>query len=328
MKRLTVIILGIFVLFTGCEEYDPREPGLLVPMTVDEDSSIPSISVNNTMLHAESFGNPDDPMIVVLHGGPGSDYRYLLNCKEFSDYGYHVVFYDQRGSGLSKRENKSAYSLQIMLDDLSAVIEFYRSSPEQKITLLGHSWGAMLATAYINQFPNAIDGAILCEPGGFVWKDIKDYVSRVRGFGITSEILNDATYLDQFITGKETDHEKLDYKFGLSTVTDGSEDNPVGDIDDVPFWRLGAIVNRAMFEIGERVKPDWTGNLNSFNTKVLFVYSERNRAYGTEYAQHVSSAYPNVQLVRIDGAGHEMITFPTGWNNFFPIALNYINEIK
>ena len=62
--------------------------------------------------------------------------------------------------------------------------------------------------------------------------------------------------------------------------------------------------------------------------KVLFCYSERNQAYGLEHAQKVSSAYPNVDLVRIDEAGHDMITFPNGWNNFFPIALNYLNSLK
>ncbi|MDL1892501.1 alpha/beta hydrolase, partial [Sphingobacteriales bacterium CHB3] len=56
----------------------------MVPLTVDQDPSLPSISVNGTQLHAETYGNPNDPMIVVLHGGPGSDYRSLLNCSKFA----------------------------------------------------------------------------------------------------------------------------------------------------------------------------------------------------------------------------------------------------
>ncbi len=326
MKPL-LIVLSIVLTLTGCEKLDPNEPGLLVPMTVDQDGSMPSIIANNTQLHTESFGNSSNPMVVVLHGGPGSDYRYLLNCKAIADYGYYVVFYDQRGSGLSKRESKSSYSLQVMKDDLNAVINHYRTSPDQKVILLGHSWGAMLATAYINQYPTTITGAILAEPGGLVWKDIKDYVSRAQNYGIMSETLNDATYLDQFMSGKENDHDILDYKFGLSSLSGNSSDNPIGNEDNVPFWRMGAIVNRAMFEIGDRDKPDMTTNLASFSTKLLFVFSERNSAYGFEYAQHVSSAFPNVQLARIDGVGHDMLTFSTGWNMFLPIALKYLNEL-
>jgi len=59
--------------FVSCEILDPGEPGQLVPLTVDEDPTLPSISVNGTQLHAETFGNPTDPMLVILHGGPGGD---------------------------------------------------------------------------------------------------------------------------------------------------------------------------------------------------------------------------------------------------------------
>jgi proline iminopeptidase len=64
----------------GCEkELKTTDPGNLVPRTVDQDPSLPSIIVNGTQLHTEAFGNPADPMVVFLHGGPGSDYRNALN---------------------------------------------------------------------------------------------------------------------------------------------------------------------------------------------------------------------------------------------------------
>ncbi len=176
MKKSKIIIplLIMMVSFWGCaKENLIAEEGNLVPKTVEGNPALPNILVNGTMLHSEAFGNPDSAMLVVLHGGPGSDYRYLLNCKELANQGYFVVFYDQRGSGLSKRHLKSSYSIQVMLDDLSGVIAHYRSSPAQKVFLLGHSWGAILATAYINQYPTAIRGAILAEPGGFTWDDIE-----------------------------------------------------------------------------------------------------------------------------------------------------------
>jgi proline iminopeptidase len=304
-----------------------NEEGNLVPKTVEQDLTLPAISVNGSKFHAETFGNPAGKMLVILHGGPGADYRYLLNCKAFAEHGYYVVFYDQRGSGLSKRERKSSYSIQLMLDDLGAVIAHFRTFSEQKVMLLGHSWGAMLATAYINQNPAAIAGAILAEPGGFVWQDIKDYVNRTHEFSFTSETLNDAAYLDQFITGDEDEQAILDYKFGLLSYTDGAKDSPLGNEGVLLFWRAGAIVNQALFDLGEKERPDWRTNLHQYTTKVLFVYSQRNKAYGLDHALKVSSAYPNVQLERIDGAGHDMLTFPTGWNNFFPIALTYLDSL-
>ena len=162
---MSVVLIVTFTLVGCAKELTVKEPGNLVPKTVTEDPSLPSLAVNGTTLHAETFGNPDSPMVVMLHGGPGADYRSMLKLKALAGDGYFVVFYDQRGTGLSQRHNKSIYSIQVMLDDLTAVINRYRKSSNQKIFLLGHSWGAMLATAYVNAYPAAINGVILAEPG-------------------------------------------------------------------------------------------------------------------------------------------------------------------
>lgn len=322
---LTILLLP---LFSACKkELLINDEGNLVPRTVVSDASLPSITVNGAMFHAETFGDPLNKMLVILHGGPGNDYRYLLNCKAFANEGYYVVFYDQRGSGLSERFSKDSYSVQLMLDDLSAVIAHYRTSETQKVFLLGHSWGAILATAYINKYPNAVNGVILGEPGGFVWQDIMDYVNRSRDYRFSGEALNDAAYLDQFLTGNENDQAILDYKLGLLSATDAAPDSPIGNDGLLPYWRAGAVVNRALFDIGEKDKPDFTTNLQQFTIQVLFCYSERNKAYGLAYAQKVSSAYPTVQLEMIKDAGHDFISFPAGWNNFFPLALNYLNSL-
>ncbi len=308
--------------------YEPNDTGRLVPRTVDEDASLPSINVNGTKLHAETFGDPQNPMLIVIHGGPGADYRYLLNCKEFAKEGYFVVFYDQRGSGLSQRHPKSLYTLKTLEDDLGAVIRYYRRSPAQKVFLLGHSWGGMLAAAFVNSNPTVVNGLIIGEAGGLVWKDVEDYVARSRDFGLFSESLNNATYLDQFFTGRKNQHQILDYKFGLLTETDGANDSPVGNEASLPYWRAGAVVFDALYDLGDKLKPDWTANLGQFRTRVLFVYSQNNKAFGEAHARKVSGAFPNVQLERINDAGHDMLSFPRGFANFFPLALTYLNGLR
>ena len=156
-RTYAVVILSLFSL--ACEK-DIKEPKDLVPKTVVENPSLPSISINGTTLHAESFGHPDSSLVVFLHGGPGSDYQSGLNAKQLASNGYRVIFYDQRGTGLSKRHEQKSYSIQLYLDDLTAVIGHYRTSSSQKVFLFGHSWGAMLAAAYINAYPNRINGVI------------------------------------------------------------------------------------------------------------------------------------------------------------------------
>lgn len=327
MKNLLTLTIIALISFTGCEEeLDVKQPGNLVPKTADEDASVPSIVVNSTVLHSEAFGNPADPMVVALHGGPGSDYRVQLNLKELVNDGYYVVFYDQRGSGLSKRHNKSEYTLHTMVDDLNAVIAYYRTSPDQKIFLAGQSWGAILATAYINEYPTRISGAILVEPGGFTFEQVKEFMSKEHSMKPLDEGANDVLYSDQFITGKENDHAVLDYKQALAASHDTEPGNALGNAGPYPIWRYGAVVNRAMIEIADRDGFDFTTQLSQYETKVLLAFGGLNKVYSQEWAEKISAPYPHVQIEKIDGSGHEVYYF--GWNKLYPLILNYLNGLK
>ena len=328
-KIKSILMIGTLIYgILGCKEgeLNPNKAGLLVPKTVVENPALPSIKIKNVLLHSEAFGNPNNPILLVLHGGPGGDYRYLLNCKKFVDDGFYVVFYDQRGSGLSQRLSKETYKISDMETEVGGVIDYYRKSANQKVFILGHSWGGMLATAYINANLTKINGAIIAEPGGLVWQDVKDYISRAFKFDFTSEALNDAVFHDQFLTGDENQHEILDYKFSLFAAAE--KDSPDGNEGRAKFWRSGSVINRTLLDLGDKESPNWTTNLSQYKTKILFVYSQNNKAYGEAHAKKVSSAYPNVQLELTKDAGHDMISFDKGWQNFYPVAKAYLNSLK
>ncbi len=325
MKTLFSTLLAALVALTitSCDTVEWNEPGALVPLTVDEDSALPSIAVNGTLLHAETYGNPDDPLVVVIHGGPGSDYRSLLKLSKLADDGYFVVFYDQRGSGLSRRHGKEIYTVQLSIDDLGAVISHYRR-PGQKLMLVGHSWGAMLATAYVNQHPASVDGVVLSEPGGFTWTDAEAYIKRFRSTNFFDETTNDLLYLDQIITASS--HEKLDYKAAIQSAADFAPGNKLGNSGPSPFWRNGAVFSTAATEYAREHGFDFRTNLGQYTTQVLFAYSELNTAYGRAHAEMVASAYPNVQLVQINGTGHEIPYF--GWEAYYPVVKSYLNSVR
>jgi len=317
---LTGTFTILILLFSCTDGRTIDEPGNLVPKTVDQDSSLPSITVNGAMLHAEAFGPENGTIIVALHGGPGGDYRYLLNCKDLAEKGYRVVFYDQRGSGLSQRFPKKSYislgagAADLMYDELHAVIAHYRKSPTQKVVLLGHSWGAMLASGYAGKYPQNIQALVLCEPGGLRWNDVEDYVKESRSFKLWSEILNDAAYLDQFISGKEDQHEILDYK--MSMLSSKNNITGEGDFDPGISWRSGAVIMDALFDSGDQYKIDFSKGLQNYNGPVLFFYSDRNKAYPDSWAQKITTSYNHVTRVKISGVGHDgIITNSNAWNN-------------
>ncbi|WP_236979641.1 alpha/beta fold hydrolase [Membranihabitans maritimus] len=326
LKILTAIGLAC-AMFISCEkELDIHEPGNLVPKTVVEDPSLPSISVNGTTLHAETYGNPESSLVIFLHGGPGADYQNGLNVKKLADDGYYIVFYDQRGTGLSQRHDKNTYSIQLYLDDLTAVIKHYRTFPSQKVFLFGHSWGAMLTAAYINAYPDRIDGAIFAEAGGFNKQLLDEYGEASRKLNLFSEITNDVLYYDQFLTGRENEHEILDYKLAIASSFSYAEGNDEGIEGPSPLWRNGATVLQAFMDISENEGFDFTTNLNQYQTKVLFLYGKNNKSYGLSFAKKEAAFFPNSNIVQIDDTGHEMIYFK--WNSVYPMVLDYLNSLN
>lgn len=325
-----IVMAGIA--FTSCKkERLMKEPGNLVPKTVDQDLTLPSITVNGARLHSESYGPPDSTMIIAIHGGPGGDYRYMLNCRDLADAGYRVVFYDQMGSGLSQRFPKSHYSqspMDLIYNELSGVITHYRRSPSQKVVLLGHSWGAILASGYAGKYPANVQGMILCEPGGLKWEDIKTYVSKSRSFSFFGELLNDATYSDQFVTIKGKDeHEVLDYKMALFA----SKNEITGEDNTRPgsFWRSGAVISNALFEYGEKNTIDFSEGIGNFQKPVLFFNSEFNKAYPDSWMQKITQVYPRIRLETISGVGHDgIVSDESKWHTATrPLVINYLKSL-
>lgn len=290
---------------------------------------MPSLAVNGTLLHVQSFGSPEDPLLIMIHGGPGGDFRSLLSAKDFAGDGFQVVFYDQRGSGLSQREVRGRFeqrdAVDLMIADLDALITHFNADQSRKVFLMGHSWGAMLATAYIGRHPQKITGAVLAEPGGFTWPQTKEYLERSNKIELFSEALNDVLYPEQIFAGR-SEHEVLDYKASFFTALENAPGNTIGNAGPYPFWRGGAAIFQESSKHADKYGFDFTTGLDQFTTEVLFLYSELNRAYGPQWAATVFAAYPNVRLDMVRDSGHEMLYF--GWADFYPKSLAYLESVR
>jgi len=106
-------------------------------------------------------GNP----IIYLHGGPGGCItKEIINTfTPFSKNGYDIYLYDQIGSGHSQRlKNIAEYTVNRHVEDLGEIINTIGSS---KVILIGQSWGAILATLFVAEYPHMVEKVILTGPG-------------------------------------------------------------------------------------------------------------------------------------------------------------------
>jgi len=281
---------------------DPDEPGNLVPKTVDDDPTLDYIEVNGTKLHVETYGDPVDPVIIFLHGGPVDDFRSLRRLRGLQDE-YYCVFYDQRGGGLSRRHDPDDISVDLFISDLDAIIEKYRRTPTDKINFIAHSWGAQVVTFYIDDNPpralQKVDKVVFSDPGP--WKDEWiDYVT--PDMDLTACWMNEFLWNNDFIS--PDGHERFDY---WAFVTKGSNpDRHLSKTDPSPKWRWGGVANYALVQVGGKDGWDWTVNLGQFTNKVLFIRSGLNEDHTPEYFELEMGCYPNTQLITIENVGHDL----------------------
>lgn len=105
---------------------------------------VPLYWVRYRATHPTSAGADRAPL-VVLHGGPGADHRYLLPQMLHLAREHDLLLYDQRGGGQSRASNNEPIGWRDHVADLASVCrEFGVGTP----TLVGYSWGAMLAMLY------------------------------------------------------------------------------------------------------------------------------------------------------------------------------------
>lgn len=99
--------------------------------------------------------------LVMIHGGPGISHGTLIILKQLAIH-QPVIFYDQLGCGKSDHpDDNSLWKLPRFVKELQCLISQFNL---EKIHLLGHSWGAALATEFALMNPSALLSLILSSP--------------------------------------------------------------------------------------------------------------------------------------------------------------------
>jgi proline-specific peptidase len=114
---------------------------------------------SQSTLYVTELGEKGPP-IVVLHGGPGNDFNYLVEPLRENLNNNKFILFDQRGSLLSPVPDSMIAKLSVntLVDDLETLRQ---SLGEKKLILFGHSFGTFLAMAYYRKYPEHVGGLLL-----------------------------------------------------------------------------------------------------------------------------------------------------------------------
>ncbi len=292
--------------------------GPSVPRTVGADSSLRKIEVNGVALHAEAFGPVDAPVVIVVHGGPGNDFRYLLPLQALAD-GWRVVFYDQRGSGLSARIPDDQLTLEAFYGDLDAVVERYGGG--RPVRIVGHSWGAMLASGYTGLHPEKVERLVLAEPGMLTRQTARLLMAATNDmeprWSLQLLWIGATTWVRSLGVWGPDDDARADWLMGTLSATpfDG---HPVEgyycgrDLATARLegWRFGARVAPALFARARAADGGWdidfVRGVDRYGGKVLFLAGSCDEVAGEAQQRRHMAHFHDARLEVIEGAGHTM----------------------
>jgi pimeloyl-ACP methyl ester carboxylesterase len=90
-------------------------------------------------------GPADGPLMIFLHGWPGSGLMWRAQIEAFASEGWHCVAPDMRGyGGSSAPADSAAYALNRIVTDMVELHDHLRSRPA---IWVGHDWGSPVAGA-------------------------------------------------------------------------------------------------------------------------------------------------------------------------------------
>ncbi len=100
--------------------------------------------------------------LVVLHGGPGVPHDYTLRIAGVAERGRAVIHYDQLGCGRSTHlpdQDADFWTVSLFLDELDNLLEGLGIA--SSYTLLGQSWGGMLAAEHAVRRPAGLRALVI-----------------------------------------------------------------------------------------------------------------------------------------------------------------------
>lgn len=255
--------------------------------------------------------------IIYLHGGPGgaTSKRVIDDLKPLSNDGFNLYFYDQVGSGASGRlSDISEYTVQRQVDDLNEIITKINSG---KVILIGQSWGAVLAVAYLSKHPERIDKIIFTSPGP---------VYPINNTEINIPAPDSFRLRAPFYTNKAANESSTNIRikaitffatsFGIKMASDKEVDEYADFLDSKAYKSALCDTSINLANRGSNgffagvmtyksvlLLKDFREKIKSINTPVLILKGQcDNQPWGA--TNEYLSLFPNHKFVLIANAGH------------------------
>ena len=325
---LLVVVIGGGLWFWIAMQQPLYNPGMVragqnlrAPLTPPEQSADQNFWNVENDIKLYHFADGTGTNVLVVHGGPGVPITEPLAGLKPLSTSYRFQYYDQRGAGKSSRpidkftssnyyENMQTLDRTLGLGAQIADIERIRHIlGDEKIILVGHSFGGFIASLYAAEFPEHVKALVLISPAemlvmppesGGLYEQVKpllpenmkpayaDYLSRYLNFS------NLFTHNEKELVA--LNNEFVPYYQAAIQAKGGSI--PASNMSgDVGGWMV-----QAMY-LSMGTKHDYRAALKTVNAPVLVIHGA-NDLQPEKASRMYADLFPNAQFQVIQNASH------------------------
>lgn len=267
--------------------------------------------LSNSFAQTEGFANNADGSqtyfktfgsgapILIINGGPGMNSNGFEAMAKTLSKNHQAIIYDQRGTGKSllKVLDTSTVNMKEMAADIETLRKHLKIG---KWSVLGHSFGGMLASYYATLHPECIDKLILSSSGGI---DLK--------------LLNGPNLIESHLSKSEKD--SLNYWNDKIEKGDTSHKARLGrgramapayvfnrkfiPIIAERLTQSNMVINGLVWNDLQKIKFDCKNQLKSFKTPVLIIQGKQD-VISNEIGELALHTFPNAKLILLENCKH------------------------
>ncbi|MDH4421681.1 MULTISPECIES: alpha/beta fold hydrolase [Bacillus] len=277
--------------------------------------------INDIDICTESFGNSNDPAILLIMGATCSMIYWDEEfCEQLANTGRFVIRFDNRdvGRSVTYEPGISNYSVTDMAEDAIGVLDAYHID---KAHLFGMSLGGMIAQIAAVKHPERILTLTLL-------------ATSVIGSNNNTRDLPpmDERILTHHVNGKNIDwanqNAVTEYLVSGSRLLCGSkrifDENRVYKLVKQEIERannLLSMFNHALLQGDDA----YEGILHSIQAPTLVIHGTDDTALPFEHGLALIDEIPNSELLTLEGAGHE--NHPDDWENIIQAVTKHTSKM-